>query len=117
MQKYLLEENMSSGQSSIPRAVGRNKARKLKENEELAFQEEMASSFRLIEEQNAIVVEERKRKHKEQAKQIQEDNNRNMERDTTNYTSMGKKGNYDPTGIVSTSDYTPTTITNEDHYY
>ncbi|TQE14309.1 hypothetical protein C1H46_000228 [Malus baccata] len=73
--------------------IGDEEARKLKEegkeNEELAFREKMATSLRLMAEQNAITVEERKWRHEEQAKQIQEEmNDRNMERDTTIMTPM-----------------------------
>ncbi|KAB2608354.1 hypothetical protein D8674_011522 [Pyrus ussuriensis x Pyrus communis] len=74
---------------------GQNKARKLKEKgkakEELAFREEMASSLRLMVEQKAIAVEEMKHRHKEWGKEIQEEmDDRNMERNTRDYTPMSK---------------------------
>ena len=68
-------ENMSLGEGSIPRAMGRNKARKLKENgkanDDIAFQQEVAASLQFMVEQNTIDVEERNRRHEERAKQIQ----------------------------------------------
>ncbi|TQD90845.1 hypothetical protein C1H46_023612 [Malus baccata] len=82
-------ENPSSGEGSIPRAMGRNKARRLKEkgkaNDDYITKHEVAASLRLMAEQNALEVEERKCRHEERAKQIQEDmNNKNMERNTSN---------------------------------
>ena len=42
-------------------------------------------------EQNVIVTKERNRRHEERAKQIQEEiDNRNMQRNTSNYTLMSK---------------------------
>ncbi|KAB2614584.1 hypothetical protein D8674_038619 [Pyrus ussuriensis x Pyrus communis] len=78
-------ENPSSGEGSIPRAMGRNKARRLKEkgkeNDNYATQHE----------QNALEAEEMKHRHEERAKQIQEEmNDKNMERNTSNYTPMSK---------------------------
>ncbi|TQD96607.1 hypothetical protein C1H46_017768 [Malus baccata] len=55
-------ENQSPGESSIPKATGRNKAQKLKEkgkaNDDLAFREEMVSSFQLMTEQNALTAKD-----------------------------------------------------------
>ncbi|KAB2622681.1 hypothetical protein D8674_024863 [Pyrus ussuriensis x Pyrus communis] len=81
-------ENPSPDESSIPRPTGQNKAQKLKENgkakNDLAFREEMTSSLRLMVEQNAFATEERKHRHEERAKQIQEEMaNRNMQRNTS----------------------------------
>ncbi|KAB2623271.1 hypothetical protein D8674_025499 [Pyrus ussuriensis x Pyrus communis] len=51
----------------------------------------MASSLRLMAEQNAIATEERKHRHEERPKQIQEEmNDRNMQRNTLAYTPMSK---------------------------
>ena len=88
-------ENPSSGEGSIPRAMGRNKARRLKEkgkaNDNYATQHEVAASLRLLAEQNALEAEEMKRRHEERAKQIQEEmDDKNMERNTSNYTPMSK---------------------------
>ncbi|XP_068309886.1 uncharacterized protein [Pyrus communis] len=51
-------ENPSSGEGSIPKAMGRNKARRLKEkskeNDEYAAPHEVAASLRLIAEQTAL---------------------------------------------------------------
>ncbi|KAM2191510.1 hypothetical protein PS2_027066 [Malus domestica] len=67
-------ENSSSGEGSIPRAMGRNKERRLKEkgkeNADYAAQHEVAASLRLMAEQNTLEAEERKCRHKELAKQI-----------------------------------------------
>ncbi|KAB2630524.1 hypothetical protein D8674_008043 [Pyrus ussuriensis x Pyrus communis] len=76
-------ENPSPGEGSIPRAMGRNKARKLKEkgkaNDGYTFQQEMVASLRLMAEQNVIAAEERNHRHEERAKQIQEEmDDRNM---------------------------------------
>ncbi|TQE08889.1 hypothetical protein C1H46_005503 [Malus baccata] len=53
-------ENLSAGEDSIPRVMGQNKVRKLKENgkakDDIAFQQEMTASLRLMAEQNVIVV-------------------------------------------------------------
>ncbi|KAB2620720.1 hypothetical protein D8674_037700 [Pyrus ussuriensis x Pyrus communis] len=86
-------ENPSSGEGSIPRAMGRNKARRLKEkgkaNDNYAAQHEMVASLRLLAEQNALEAEEMKRRHEERATQIQEEmDDKNMERNTSNYTPM-----------------------------
>ncbi|KAB2611378.1 hypothetical protein D8674_019410 [Pyrus ussuriensis x Pyrus communis] len=95
--------------------MGRNKARRLKEkgkaNDNYVAQDEVAASLRLLAEQNALEVEEMKRSHEERAKQIQEEmDDKNMERNTSNYTTMK---------IISrrqlfTSDYTPTMADDED---
>ena len=62
-------ENLSSGECSIPRAMGRNKARRLREkgkaNADYAAQHEVEASFRLLAEQNAREAEERKCRHEE----------------------------------------------------
>ncbi|KAB2629070.1 hypothetical protein D8674_033865 [Pyrus ussuriensis x Pyrus communis] len=78
---------LPAGEGSIPRTMGQNKVQKLKENgkakDDIAFQQEMTASLRLMEERNAIVVEERNRRHEEQAKQIQEEmDDRNMQGNT-----------------------------------
>ncbi|KAB2596898.1 hypothetical protein D8674_032348 [Pyrus ussuriensis x Pyrus communis] len=88
-------ENPSSGEGSIPRAMGRNKARRLKEkvkaNADYAAQHEVVASLRLMIDQNALEAEERKCRHEERAKQIQEEmDDKNMERITSNYTPMSK---------------------------
>ncbi|KAB2595385.1 hypothetical protein D8674_030835 [Pyrus ussuriensis x Pyrus communis] len=88
-------ENPSSGEGSIPRVMGRNKAQRLKEmgkaNDDYATQHEVAASLRLLVEQNALEVEERRCRHEERAKQIQEEmDDKNMERNTLNYTPMSK---------------------------
>ncbi|KAM2151605.1 hypothetical protein ACFX1R_046039 [Malus domestica] len=88
-------ENPSTGEGSIPRVMGQNKVRKLKENgkakDDIAFQQEMMASLRLMAEQNVIVVEERNRRHEERGKQIQEKiDDRNMQRNTFDYTLMSK---------------------------
>ncbi|TQD84287.1 hypothetical protein C1H46_030153 [Malus baccata] len=66
-------ENPSPGEDSIPRAMGRNNARKLKAKDDYALQQEIATSLRLMVEQNAIAVEEMNRRQEEWAKQIQEE--------------------------------------------
>ncbi|KAB2626229.1 hypothetical protein D8674_017889 [Pyrus ussuriensis x Pyrus communis] len=99
-------ENPSPGEASIPRATGQNKARKLKEKDkakdDYAFQQEMASSLRLMVDQNAFAAEEINRRHEEWAKQIQEEmDDRNMQRNTSDYTPMsliGKRGKLWPNG-------------------
>ncbi|KAM1111322.1 hypothetical protein ACFX19_010602 [Malus domestica] len=67
-------ENLSSGEGSIPRAMRRNKARRLKEkgktNDDYAAQHEVAASLRLLAEQNALEAEEMKCRNEERAKQI-----------------------------------------------
>ncbi|KAB2621499.1 hypothetical protein D8674_023681 [Pyrus ussuriensis x Pyrus communis] len=67
-------ENLFSGEGSIPRAMGRNKARRLKEkgkaNDNYTTQHEVAASLRLLVEQNALEGEEMKRRHEKRAKQI-----------------------------------------------
>ncbi|KAB2596935.1 hypothetical protein D8674_032385 [Pyrus ussuriensis x Pyrus communis] len=74
-------ENPSLGEGSIPRAMGRNKARRLKEkgkaNDNYAAQHEVAASLRLLAEQNALEAEEMKQM-----------DDKNMERNTSNYTLM-----------------------------
>ena len=79
-----------------------------KPNDDYAAQHEVAASLRLMAYQNAIAVEERIRKHEERAKQIQEEmDDKNMERNTSNYTPMSKayfdrkkKGNYVSAAVV-----------------
>ncbi|KAB2634525.1 hypothetical protein D8674_039976 [Pyrus ussuriensis x Pyrus communis] len=110
--QQIMVENSASGEGSISRAMGRNKARRLKEkskaNDDYTTQHEVAASLRLLEEQNALEVEERKYRNEEQAKQIQEEmDDKNMEMNTSNYTLMSmtyfdgkKKKNYEPTAVV-----------------
>ncbi|KAB2603182.1 hypothetical protein D8674_004187 [Pyrus ussuriensis x Pyrus communis] len=88
-------KNPSSGEGSIPRAMGRNKAQKLKEKgkakNDITFQQEMAATLRFMAEQNVITAKERNRKHEEWAKQIQEEmDDRNMLRNTLDYIRMSK---------------------------
>ncbi|KAB2595055.1 hypothetical protein D8674_030505 [Pyrus ussuriensis x Pyrus communis] len=98
-------ENPSSGEGSIPRAMGRNNARRLKEkgkaNDNYAAQHE--------------------RRHEERAKQIQEEmDDKNMERNTSNYTRMSKayfdrkKKEIMSRRQLFTSDYTLTIADDED---
>ncbi|KAB2629031.1 hypothetical protein D8674_033826 [Pyrus ussuriensis x Pyrus communis] len=87
----------SSGEGSIPRATGRNKAWKLMEKgkakDDYAFQQEMASSLQLMVKQNPFDAEERNHRHKEWAKQIQEEmDDRNI------HILIGKKGKLWPNG-------------------
>ncbi|KAB2604274.1 hypothetical protein D8674_037565 [Pyrus ussuriensis x Pyrus communis] len=101
-----------SGEGSIPKAMGRNKVRRLKEkgkaNDDCAAQHEVAASLRLLVEQNALEAEERKCRHEERAKQIQEEmDDKNMERNTSNYTPISKtyfdrkkKRNYESMAVV-----------------
>ncbi|KAB2614498.1 hypothetical protein D8674_037552 [Pyrus ussuriensis x Pyrus communis] len=53
-------ENPSLGEGSIPRAMGQNKAQKLKDKgkakDDYAFQQEMTSSLRLMVKQNAFAM-------------------------------------------------------------
>ncbi|XP_050142198.1 uncharacterized protein LOC126618150 [Malus sylvestris] len=118
-------ENPSSGEGSIPRAMGQNKARRLKEkgkaNDDYAAQHEVADSLRLIAEQNALEAEERKCRHEERAKQIQEEmDDKNMERNTSNYTPKNKayfdtkKKKIMTRRQLFTFDYTPTMADDED---
>ena len=84
-------ENPTPFESSLPRAMRRNKARRLREkgkaNVDYAAQYEVAASLRLLAEQNALEAEERKCRHEERAKQIQEEmDDKNMEMNTANYT-------------------------------
>ncbi|KAB2624662.1 hypothetical protein D8674_016322 [Pyrus ussuriensis x Pyrus communis] len=88
-------ENSHSGEGSILRAMGRNKAPRLKEkgkaNDDYVAQHEVAASLRLLADQNALEVEERKCRHEEWAKQIQKEmDDKNMEKNTSNYTPMSK---------------------------
>ncbi|TQD73006.1 hypothetical protein C1H46_041468, partial [Malus baccata] len=118
-------ENPTPSESSLPRAMGRNKARRLRENgkanADYAAQHEVAASFRLLAEQNALEAEERKCRHEERAKQIQEEmDDKNMERNTSNYTPMSKtyfdrkKNEIMSRRQLFTSDYTPTMADDED---
>ncbi|KAB2611594.1 hypothetical protein D8674_019626 [Pyrus ussuriensis x Pyrus communis] len=86
-------ENPSSGEGSIPRDIGRNKVRRLKEkgkaNDDYAAQHEVAALLRLMAEQNALQAKERKSRHEERVNQIQEEmDDKNMDKNTLNYTSM-----------------------------
>ncbi|KAB2604389.1 hypothetical protein D8674_039581 [Pyrus ussuriensis x Pyrus communis] len=88
-------ENPSSVEGSIPRSMGRNKAQRLKEKgkarDDYAAQQEVAASLRLMAEQNAFAAEKRNLRHEERAKQIQEEmDDRNMQRNTLDYTPMSK---------------------------
>ena len=64
--------------------------------------------MQLMAEQNAIAEKERNRRYEEWAKQIQEEmDDKNMERNTSNYTPMSKayfdrkkKRNYELTAVV-----------------
>ncbi|XP_070666895.1 uncharacterized protein [Malus domestica] len=118
-------ENPTPSEISSPRAMGRNKARRLREkgkaNADYAAQHEVAASFRLLAEQNAREAEERKCRHEERAKQIQEEmDDKNMERNTSNYTPMSKayfdrkKKEIMVRRQLFTSDYTPTMPDDED---
>ncbi|KAB2635170.1 hypothetical protein D8674_025704 [Pyrus ussuriensis x Pyrus communis] len=118
-------ENPSSGEGSIPRAMGQNKARRLKEkgkaNDDYATQHEVTASLQLLEEQNAIEAEERKCWHEEWAKQIQEEmDDKNMKMNTLNYTPMSKayfdrkKKEIMSRRQLFTSDYTHTMADDED---
>ncbi|TQD80212.1 hypothetical protein C1H46_034224 [Malus baccata] len=68
-------ENPTPSESSLPRVMGRNKTRRLREkgktNADYAAQHEVVASLRLLAEQNALEAEERKCRHEERAKQIQ----------------------------------------------
>ncbi|KAB2623442.1 hypothetical protein D8674_039260 [Pyrus ussuriensis x Pyrus communis] len=88
-------ENPSLGEGFIPRAMERNKARRLKEkgkaNDDYAAQHEVAASLSLIVEQTALEAEERNHMHELRAKQIQEEiDDKNMKMNTSNYTPMNK---------------------------
>ncbi|KAM2000420.1 hypothetical protein ACFX16_007728 [Malus domestica] len=92
-----------------------------KANADYAAQHEVAASFRLLAEQNALEAEERKCRHEERAKQIQEEmDDKNMERNTSNYTPMSKayfdrkKKEIMSRRQLFTSDYTPTIADDED---
>ncbi|KAB2634482.1 hypothetical protein D8674_038318 [Pyrus ussuriensis x Pyrus communis] len=110
-------ENSSLGEGSIPRAMRRNKARKLKEKgkakDDYAFQEEMAASLRLMAEQNAIAVEERN----------QEMDDMNMQRNNSDYTPMSKtyfdmkKRDIMARRELFTLDYNPTMTDDDDDDY
>ena len=118
-------ENLSPAEGSLPRPMGQNKARRLKEkgkaNDNYAAQLEMAASLRLMAEQNAREAEERKCRHEQQAKQIQEEmDDKNMERNTSNYTPMSKayfdmkKKEIMARRQLFTSNYTPTMADDKD---
>ncbi|TQE01123.1 hypothetical protein C1H46_013262 [Malus baccata] len=106
--------------------MGQNKARRLRENgkanADYAAQHEVASSLRLLAEQNAFEVEERKCRHEERAKQIQEEmDDKNMEMNTSNYTSMSKayfdrkKKEIMSRQQLFVTDYTPTMADDENN--
>ena len=118
-------ENLIPSEASLPRAMGRNKARRLREkgkaNDDYAAQHEVAASLRLMAEQNALEAEERKHRHEERAKQIQEEmDDKNMERNTTDYTPMSKayfdrkKREIMHRRQLFNDDYTPTMADDED---
>ncbi|CAN6548408.1 unnamed protein product [Malus baccata var. baccata] len=82
----------------------------------------MAASFRLMAEQNVIATEERNRRHEERAKQIQEEmDDRNMQRNTSDYTPMSKtyfdrkKREIIARLELFRSDYTPTMVDDDDY--
>ncbi|KAM2689907.1 hypothetical protein EV1_043148 [Malus domestica] len=118
-------ENPTPSESSLPRAMGRNKARRLRENgkanADYAAQHEVAASLRLLAEQNALEAEERKCRHEERAKQIQEEmDDKNMEMNTSNYTPMSKVYFDRKKEIMSrrqlfVTDYTPTMADDENN--
>ncbi|CAN6694845.1 unnamed protein product [Malus baccata var. baccata] len=119
-------ENPFSGEGSIPRAMGRNKARRLKEKgkamDDYAAQQEVAASLQLMAKQNAFAAEEMNRRHEERAKQIQKEmNDKNMEMNTSNYTQMSKayfdreKKEIMTRRQLFTSDYTHTMADDEDN--
>ncbi|KAB2607187.1 hypothetical protein D8674_006904 [Pyrus ussuriensis x Pyrus communis] len=83
----------------------------------------MATSLRLMAEQNAFAVEERNNRHKERAKQIQEEmDDRNMQRNTSDYTPMSKvyfdrkKREIMARRELFTSNYNPTMADDDDDY-
>ncbi|TQD78866.1 hypothetical protein C1H46_035597 [Malus baccata] len=106
-------ENLSSGEGSIPRAMGRNKTRRLKAkgkaNDDYAAQHEVSASLRLMSEQNALEAVQRKCRHEERAKQLQEEmDDKNMEGNPSNYTPMSKayfdrEKNYASAAVVVTT--------------
>ncbi|CAN6687091.1 unnamed protein product [Malus baccata var. baccata] len=109
-------ENLSSSEGSIPRAMRRNKARRARQ--------EMESSIRYVTEQNAFAVEERNRRHEERTKQIQEEtDDRNMQRNTSDYTPMSKayfdrkKREIMVQRELFISDYNPTMADDDDDNY
>ncbi|RXH88019.1 hypothetical protein DVH24_037664 [Malus domestica] len=109
-------ENLSSSEGSIPRAIRRNKTRRARQ--------EMESSIQFVAEQNAFAVEERNRRHEEQAKQIQEEtDDRNMQRNTSDYTPMSKayfdrkKREIMVQRELFISDYNPTMADDDDDNY
>ncbi|KAB2625240.1 hypothetical protein D8674_016900 [Pyrus ussuriensis x Pyrus communis] len=93
-------------------AVGDEQGSPGKAKEDLAFREAMASLLRLMAEQNAIAAEERK----------QEMDDRNMQKNTSEYTPMSKayfnrkKGEIMARQELFTSDYTPTMADEDDAY-
>ncbi|TQD83386.1 hypothetical protein C1H46_031031 [Malus baccata] len=105
-----------------------NKARKLKKKgkakDDYTFQHEMAASLRLMAEQNVIVAEEMSHRHEERVKQIQEEmDDRNMQRNTSDYTPMSKtyfdrkKREIMARRELFTSDYNPTIAADDDDDY
>ncbi|KAB2636933.1 hypothetical protein D8674_027467 [Pyrus ussuriensis x Pyrus communis] len=92
-----------------------------KAKEDYTAQLEVAASLRLMVEQNAFAAEERNCRHEERAKQIQEEmDDRNMQRDTSDYTPMSKayfdrkKWEIMIRRQLFTFDYTPTMADDED---
>ncbi|KAM2527197.1 hypothetical protein EV2_025917 [Malus domestica] len=106
------------GSPTIQQRSARRLKEKGKANDDYAAQQEVAASLQA--EQNAIVVEERNRRHEERAKQIQEEmDDKNMKMSTSNYTPMSKayfdrkKKDIMTRRQLFTSDYTPTMVDDE----
>ncbi|KAI5347730.1 PREDICTED: LOW QUALITY PROTEIN heat stress mRNAion factor B-2a [Prunus dulcis] len=92
----ITHEDPSSAQTSIPRPIGRNKARRMKEKgkerEDKVIREEIAASLRAMVEQNAKEAEEKKRRREDIVQQRQEEmDEKNMARVTTNMSAMSKQ--------------------------
>ncbi|KAB2621297.1 E3 ubiquitin-protein ligase ARI8 [Pyrus ussuriensis x Pyrus communis] len=91
-------------------------------NDDYAAQHEVVASLRLLAEQNALEAEERKCRHEERTKQIQEEmDDKNMEMNTSNYSPMSKayfdrkkKKEIMSRRQLFTSDYTPTMTDDKD---
>ncbi|KAM1609639.1 hypothetical protein ACFX1R_023125 [Malus domestica] len=91
--------------------------------DDLAYQQEVGFSLRLLTEQNAIAAEEMNHRHEERAKQIQKEMDyRNMQRNTLDYTPMSKayfdrkKREIMAQRELITSGYTPTMADEDDDY-
>ncbi|KAB2611030.1 hypothetical protein D8674_019062 [Pyrus ussuriensis x Pyrus communis] len=95
-----------------------------KANDDYANQLEVAASLQLMAKQNVIVAEEKNSRHDERAKQIQEEmDDKNMEKNTSNYTPMSKayfdrkKKDIMTRRQLFTSDNTPTMTDDEEDVY